>query len=113
MKKYIAITAFMLLASLLFACSSDMEIGNMEKVTMTAVVKNVSNILEVEVIEGEYGASGIYHINISSNTVLLDKNNNPIDISRFSVGDVVEITYGGQVMLSYPPQIVALKIQIK
>ena len=27
-----------------------------------------------------------------------------------NVGDKVEITYGGQVMMSYPPQIVAKKI---
>ena len=113
MKKYIAIIAFMLLASLLFACSSDMEVGNTEKVTMTAVVKNVSNILEVEVIEGEYGASGLYWINISDNAILIDENGNPISKSEFEIGDIVEITYDGKVMLSYPPQVVALKIQIK
>jgi hypothetical protein len=29
------------------------------------------------------------------------------------VGDTVEITYGGQMMMSYPPQIVATAISLK
>lgn len=113
MKKYIAITVFMLLASLLFACSSDMEVGNTEKVTMTAVINNLDGKFEVDVIVGAYGASGLYWINISDNAILIDENGNPISKSEFEIGDIVEITYDGKVMLSYPPQVVALKIQIK
>ena len=45
--------------------------------------------------------------------VYLDKNGNRTVKAFLKVGDTVEITYGGQVMMSYPPQIVALKIQVK
>ena len=113
MKKYIVVVAFVLLACLLFACSVDGEVENVEGVKMTAVIKNISDKIEVEVIEGEYGASGIYWVNVSSDTVYVNEAGARTTKNALKVGDTVEITYSGQVMLSYPPQIVALQIQIK
>ena len=113
MKKYIVVLAFVLLACLLFACSVDGEVENVEGVKMTAVIKALNENIEVEVIEGEYGASGIYWVKISSDATIFDSNGARITKSNLKVGDVIEITYSGQVMLSYPPQIVALQIQIK
>ena len=113
MKKYIVVAAFILLACLLFACSVEGGNKDVEGVKMTAIIKSIDDKIEVDVVEGDYGASGIYWVNVGSNTVYLDKNGNRTIKAFLKVGDTVEITYGGQVMMSYPPQIVALKIQVK
>ena len=113
MKKYIVAVALLLLVCLLFSCSSNGGDENVEGVKMTAIIKSIDNKIEVDVIEGEYGASGIYWVNVSSDTVYLNENGNSILKSSIKVGDTVEITYSGQVMMSYPPQIIALKIQVK
>lgn len=86
---------------------------NVVGVKMTATVKGIGDKIEVEVIEGEYGASGIYWVNYSEETVFADSENLRVSISNLKVGDTVEITYGGQVAMSYPPQIFASKILIK
>ena len=122
MKKYIVIIALALIGCSLFACMSDKPSVNGDNkvnndveniVKMTAIIKNIDDKIEVEVIEGEYGAFGIYWVNIGSDTIYLDENGSSIKKSSLKIGDTVEITYGGQVMMSYPPQIVAQKIQIK
>ena len=103
------------MVALIPSCALSEEEKNMQGVKMTAIIKNVNTDtgLEVEVIEGEYGASGIYWVIISKDTVFADANGNRISKNSLKVGDTIEITYGGQVMLSYPPQIVAKKIQTK
>lgn len=111
MKKYFALTALLLLACLLCACSPRQEVINMNGVKMTAIIKNLDGKIEVEVIEDEYNGSGLYWLNISNETVFADENNETIRRSDLDVGDVVEITYDGKVMLSYPPQIIVLKIK--
>lgn len=113
MKKYIVVVAFILLTCLLFACSVDGGNQNMEGVKMTAVIKNIDDKIEVDVIEGDYGVSGIYWVNVGSDTIYLNENGNRTIKTFLKVGDTVEIIYSGQVMMSYPPQIVALKIQVK
>ena len=75
---------------------------------MIAEIVYISDKIEVNVIEGDYGASGTYWVITNSATVIKDQNNNRI--STLNVGDRIEIIYSGQVMLSYPPQIVAKKI---
>ena len=113
MKKYIVVVVLLLLACLLFSCLDNGGNESVEGVKMTAIIKSINDKIEVEVIEGEYGVSGIYWVIVSSDTVYLNENGNRILKSAIKVGDTIEITYGGQVMMSYPPQIVALKIQIK
>ena len=113
MKNIVFVTSLLLILALLSACSLTDEEKNMEGVKMIAVIKSINNGFEVEVIEGEYGASGIYWIRLSSDTVYADQNDNRILHSSFKVGDTIEITYSGQVMLSYPPQINAKKVQLK
>ena len=112
MKKY-TVVALILLTCLLFACSVEGGNENVEGAKMVAVIKNIDDKIEVEVIEGDYGAFGVYWVLVNSDTVYLNENGNRVFKSAIKVGDTVEITYGGQVMMSYPPQIVALKIQIK
>ena len=50
--------------------------------------------------------------NYPQNIVYADKNGTEISRSDLKPNMKIEITYGGQVMMSYPPQIVASKIQI-
>ena len=82
-----------------------------EKFLLKAVVKSTDTKgqLEVEVIESDY-AYGIYWVHTSS-AKFVDAEGRSIAESEVKVGDTIQITYGGQVMMSYPPQIVAYKIQ--
>lgn len=115
MKKILFIACALLLALTLASCGSIQEaVQSMGGVKMTAKITDVSdgNVM-VEVIEGEYDASGPYLVRINSETLICDANGNKISLFFLKVGDTVEITYGGQVMLSYPPQIVAKAIRVK
>ena len=76
---------------------------------MIAIVENLSEPFSVNVIEAEY-AEGNYWLVTSGDTIYLDAEGNPIQKSDIAVGDTIEITYNGQIMLSYPPQVAALKI---
>lgn len=86
--------------------------GDTEMVTMTAKITEISDKLEVEVIQGSYGAHGIYWVNTDSKTPYFDSDGNKIRRSELQVGDTVEILYTGQTALSLPPQIFARKITI-
>ena len=77
---------------------------------MLARVKNVEEKIEVEVIRAKY-ASGIYWVLTSPATRILDEKGNIIKKTDLKAGDTVKIIYSGQVMMSYPPQIVALEMQ--
>ena len=78
---------------------------------MTAAVRNVTDRIEVDVIESEY-ADGIYWVIVGNDTVIYDTNNNIKVMTDIKVGDTIKVMYSGQVMMSYPPQIVALEICI-
>jgi hypothetical protein len=81
-----------------------------EKYLLKAILKSVNdNQLEVEVIESDY-AFGIYWVHVSD-AKYVDADGNSITKSDLKVGDTIKITYGGQVMMSSPPQIVASQIQ--
>ena len=84
--------------------------GFVDGTKMTAEIIAIGDKIEVEVIEGEYGASGIYWVIVSSDAVLETSDGKPINISDLSAGDRIAIIYSGQVMMSYPPQIVAKTI---
>ena len=61
--------------------------------------------------QGGSGASAVGSSHITSDsTVFCNSDGKKIKKSDLSVGDTVEIFYSGQVMMSYPPQIVAAKI---
>ena len=113
MKKSIYVIAIILLTCIMLVCTSCEEVELVDGAKMTAVIKSVSEKIEVDVIEGDYEVSGIFWVNIGSDTVIVNQNGIRVTKSSLKVGDVIEITYSGQVMLSYPPQIVALQIQVK
>ena len=76
---------------------------------MIAKIKLVGEKIEVDVIEAEY-ADGAYLIITSELTEFVDESGNKIEKGDLKEGDTVEITYNGQVMMSIPPQVAALKI---
>ena len=66
--------------------------------------------LEIEVVESDY-AFGVYHVIVPQGTQILNKSGEQITPNELLPNDIVSITYNGQTMLSYPPQIVALSIK--
>ena len=113
MKKLLllALLLFSLLA--LAACDENGETPSTgEGVQMTAEIKGIGEKIEVEVIESPY-ADGIYLVLTGEQTVYADSEGNALSRTDLSVGDTVLITYSGQVMMSIPPQIVALKITVQ
>lgn len=79
---------------------------NSQEFYMTACIQEIGDKIEVEVISGEY-AYGVYLIITGDST----KYHNTTRES-LKAGDKIKIVYGGQVMMSYPPQIVALDIYL-
>lgn len=110
MKKYLAIALAMLML-MMVGCQSTDNDPITENFHLKAIVKSNDggDRLEVEVIESDY-AFGI-HIVHTSNATFINAEGEAISPSDIQVGDTVEITYSGQVMMSYPPQIVGLKVK--
>ena len=116
MKNIIKIAIMILTLSLLCSCSTasggDGGINaDTDPFVLKATVSAVGERLEVEVIESDY-AFGPYWVIISDATEFVGKGGESIKKSDIKSGDTVEITYSGQVMMSYPPQIVAHKIKV-
>ena len=112
MKRIVSIAIMVLVLPLLFACGEGGEDESMSNdlFEMKATVNEVGEKIEVDVFEAEY-ASGIYWVISSELTKLLDKDGNEISKDDIKSGDTVIITYNGQVMMSYPPQVAALSIK--
>ena len=113
MKTFKILIAFAVMAAVLLACTPQEGGENMNAVKMTAKITAIGERIEVEVIDGEYGASGPFWVITNTGTVYLDKDGNRTMRLALHVGDTVEISYSGQMMLSYPPQVVAFSIQVK
>ena len=79
---------------------------------LTAIVQDVGEHIQVEVVESDY-AYGVYWVLTSKATVYRDSTGKSIARDDLTSGDRVQIYYGGQVMMSYPPQIVAGKIVLQ
>ena len=79
---------------------------------MTAVITELADKIAIDVIESEY-TSGIHWVIIADATEFYAKDGSRITRGDLKVGDTVEILYSGQVMMSYPPQIVAARFTVK
>ena len=79
---------------------------------MTARIEAMGEKIEVMVTESEY-TWGTHLVITSFDTQYIGKSGDKITRDKLSVGQTVEIIYSGQVMLSYPPQIVAQRITVK
>ena len=108
MKKFLMVLLTLALPFTLISCNKD-EPG---KVYMTATVTALGEKLEVEATKSSY-AYGTYHVIVTNETEIYNKKGEKVTRDTISVGDKLEIIYGGQVMKSLPPQIVAQKITIK
>ncbi len=109
----LCLSLFLLFTSCSAGDDEDTTAGTGEGFTMTATVRAVGEKLEVEVTEGPYGASGPYWVNTPESTLYFNKEGKKIARGDLRPGDTVEIVYGGQVMMSYPPQIVASRVTVK
>jgi len=111
----VAICVALLLPTLVCCSSCDNGEGdNVEyNFKMKARVERVADVIEVDVIEGEYGASGVFWVVTSEKTVFLDREGKSITKHSLKKGDTVEIFYTGQVMMSFPPKIVAGRIVLQ
>ena len=110
MKAIAKIAAMLLMLSTLSSCSDDTPKSDDNGAKMRATIIAIAEKIEVEVIDGDYGASGIYWVIIGDNAIITDSDGSKITVDSLKPGDKVEILYSGQVMMSYPPQIVAKKI---
>ena len=81
-----------------------------DQFVLKAIFKRLqNNTLIVEVIESDY-AFGTYIVHFSDTTPFETAQGYTITAEDLKEGDTLTITYGGQVMMSYPPQIVSQKI---
>lgn len=108
MKKFLSLIIVIVLFIFTLGCEGD---GVKEEFILKANVIKVDKVIEVDVIESDY-AFGVYWVLSSDKTKFLSADGKAIFKSDLKVGDTVEITYGGQVMMSLPPQIVASKIKV-
>ena len=67
--------------------------------------------LFVEVLDSEV-AFGEYRVNVGSNTTILGRNGESLTQEDLKVGDIIEIIFPGQIMMSNPPQIAAIRIEV-
>lgn len=118
MRKHFALLILLLTALGLCSCglvssgddSSDPRPDG--SVSMIALIDSIDGDMMVTVLESEY-TSGPHLVHVTPATKLLGKGGEIISLSDFKVGDKVKILYSGQVMLSYPPQIVAAEIALQ
>lgn len=90
--------------------SIKLEVG---EVVYRGKVTNLGNSQEVEmeIVDSEI-AFGLYRVLISGETTFYGVDGVKIDRDSLEVGDIIEVVFSGQVMMSYPPQIAAKRIYI-
>ncbi len=79
---------------------------------MIAEIVKIEDKIEVTVVESPI-ADGPYLVITGEDTAYQNAKEKSITRDDLAVGDTVLITYSGQVMMSYPPQIVALSIKVQ
>ena len=94
----------------IFGGGNEVDASN-ANVEMVAEILEINDTILVDVKKSEY-AFGPYVIILHENITYLSSNGSKISKSRLKVGDLIKINYSGQVMLSYPPQVVAYTITL-
>ena len=89
---------------------SEGDLNMNETFVMRAEIENIEDKITVKVYESEY-ADGTYLIIYGESTVFSTSDASSISVSDLKAGDKIEITYNGQVMMSYPPQVAAIEIK--
>jgi len=109
MRKIINFVSLIMMVIVLIGCTNGEDVKEFK---MLGLVTHLDEKIEIEVIQGEY-AYGTYLIIADENTEILDSNNKKLSKSDLKINDNIEIIYSGQVMMSYPPQVYAIKIVVK
>ena len=119
MKKGLLLLFVILLFCSLSSCNLPTEGGSgndsetpTDPATISGTVTAVNSRIEMLADETEI-ASGPYSVIITDTTDFYFANGDKAAIDNVNIGQKVEITFNGQVMLSYPAQIVAHKVVIK
>lgn len=116
MKKISAILLIILLVAFLFSCETSDPDTSAEipdgTVAMTGVVTDVGEKIAIIVTDEVYENEPI-HVVINDNTSYVFSDGTNATKQSIKAGDRITIAYSGQMMLSYPGQIVAIKIIIK
>ena len=89
----------------------DADSGPQGGYVFQATVESVGDRIAVSVTESEFG-TGIYWVITAPETKYETAEGISLKREDLSIGDTVEIEFGGQVMMSYPPQIVAARITV-
>ncbi len=120
MKRIVSlILIFALLSLSLFGCSAETDGemgedgtgGDAVPFVFRGTVFEVAELLGVEMEETQY-SFGPYHVITGEDTTYFDAKGEKTTRDAIKVGSVIEITFSGQVMMSYPPKISARSIQI-
>ena len=119
-KQFFFFALFLALPLSLFACKNENAAPVFKpsdepaspSVEMEGTVTETGERLLVEVTKSEY-TSGPHIVLLNEDTVITDADGDPLSAKDVKVGDCLKILYSGQVMLSYPPKIVALHIVVK
>ena len=107
MKKIFINIILILFIFLQLGCTSG---ENLNKFEMIATIQNIGEKIEVNVTESQY-TNGI-HLVITSSQTKISNASGTLNKDGLNKWDIVKIVYNGQVMMSYPPQIVALEIVV-
>ena len=111
LKKLLCYILLGVTAALFVSCAPNEEPDGVpgDDFQLKATITSIGDKIEVEVYDSEY-AFGTYLVITGPATEYYDEAGKAITRTDLNVGDKVEIYYGGQVMMSLPPQIVAAKI---
>ena len=118
MKNFIKILLIIVTLGTITSCAADnggkvdknpREEEKSDNFVMKATVTNVNDKIEINVYEAEY-AEGIYWLVTDDKTQVVDASGSLISLSDIKSGDNITVEYSGQVMMSYPPQVYAIKI---
>ena len=83
-----------------------------EYFSLTATVTEVlEDYIEVDVYGSDY-AFGIYHVIVGDAVKIKDEKGREISRAALKPHDKVQISYSGQVMMSYPPKSAARMIKV-
>ncbi len=105
------ISTFNLISCNVFCGDDDMVSENI-KAEMVAEILEINDTILVEIKDSEY-LTGKCTIILHEDISYVSNNGGKISKSNLKIGDTIKIGYGGQVMLSYPPQVVAYVIELK
>ncbi len=114
MKKFSLVLTIMLSAFLLLSCdkSGAEPVIPEGKATMNGIVNDIGDNIIITVTDDLYKDQTMIVL-VNGDTPYYFADGKKADKSSVKIGDAIEVSFSGQVMLSLPGQISAIKIVIK